>query len=77
MNGAWRKTYVAAAMFAQYLNVFVLVAQLFLKVPSLKAAAPTGSEPPFVVAQSFVLLLFVGLGIAAAIRFRIEPLRTA
>ena len=77
LAGAWRRTYVITAMIALYLNVFVLVVQLFLKVPALKAAAPTQSEPPFVVAQSVVLLLFVVLGIAAAIRFRVEPLRTA
>ena len=30
--GAWRKTYVISAMIALYLNVFVLIAQLFMKV---------------------------------------------
>jgi hypothetical protein len=44
MAGAWRKAYVITAMIALYLNVFVLVAQLFLKVPALKAMAPTGSR---------------------------------
>ena len=53
-----------------YLNVFVLVVQLFLKVPALKAIAPTQSDPPFAIAQGIVLLLFVGLGIAAVRRFR-------
>jgi threonine/homoserine/homoserine lactone efflux protein len=31
---------------ALYLNVFVLIVQLFLKVPELLALAPKGSEPP-------------------------------
>ena len=53
-----------------YLNVFVLVVQLFLKVPALKAIAPTQSDPPFAIAQGIVLVLFVGLGIAAVRRFR-------
>jgi hypothetical protein len=38
---------------------------------------PTQSEPPFAVVQVFVLALFVGLGIVAAIRFRAEPVGTA
>src|SRR6202023_2147939 len=37
LAGAWRRTYVVTAMVALYLNVFVLVVQLFEKVPTLKA----------------------------------------
>jgi hypothetical protein len=77
LAGAWRVIYVATAMTALYLNVFVLVAQLFLKVPALKVVAPTQSEPPFVVAQSIVLVLFVVLTIAAASRFRILSVHAA
>jgi hypothetical protein len=55
------------------LNVFVLVVQLFLKVPSLKALAPTQSEPPFVVTQLVVLAVFIAIGIVAVIRFHPEP----
>jgi len=68
--GAWRWIYVVTAMIALYLNVFVLIAQLFQKVPSLKALAPTQTESPFLVAQLSTLLIFVLLTIAAAIRFR-------
>lgn len=75
--GAWRWIYVVAATIALYLNVFVLIVQLFQKVPSLKALAPTQTEPPFLVAQLSTLLIFVLLTIAAAIRFRIEGLRSA
>jgi hypothetical protein len=50
MAGGWRSTYVISAMTALYFNVFVLVVQLFMKVPALKALAPTQSEPPFAVA---------------------------
>ena len=64
-------------MIALYLNVFVLVVQLFQKVPALKAIAPTQSEPPFVVTQLVVLALFVLLTIIAAIRFRGEQLGRA
>lgn len=77
LAGSWRWIYVATAMLALYLNVFVLVVQLFLKVPALKALAPTQSEPPFAIAQGWVLLLFVGLSILAAKRFRVEPLPAA
>jgi uncharacterized membrane protein YfhO len=70
LAGAWRPVYVASALFALYLNCFVLVVQSFQKVPFFHALAPTQKEPPFAVAQGVVLLLFVGLGIAALRRFR-------
>jgi hypothetical protein len=70
LAGGWRRTYVITAMIALYLNVFVLIAQLFDKVPALKAMAPTKSEPPFLVTQLVVLVLFVSLTIAAAKKFR-------
>jgi len=76
LAGGWRRTYAITAMIALYLNVFVLVAQLFMKVPALQALAPTQSEPPFVVAQATVLLLFVVLSVLATIRFGNERLRT-
>jgi hypothetical protein len=68
--GAWRWIYVASAVLALYLNVFVLVAQGFLKVAPLKALAPQGSEPPFVVAQGVVLVLFIVLFVVAVRAFR-------
>lgn len=77
LAGGWRRTYVVTAMIALYLNVFVLVAQLFLKVPALKAMAPTQSAPPFLVSQLVVMVLFVALTIAAAIKFRSETVRAA
>jgi hypothetical protein len=76
LASAWRWVYVFCAMAALYLNVFVLVAQAFMKVPPLKALAPTQSEPPFLVAQVVVLVVFVGLGILALIRFH-PPMKPA
>ncbi|MCI0347859.1 MAG: hypothetical protein L0Z53_00400 [Acidobacteriales bacterium] len=70
LAGSWRWIYVVAAMAALYLNVFVLVVQLFLKVPVLKELAPTQSEPPFALVQGLVFVAFVGLSIGAAKRFR-------
>ena len=75
LAGAWRTTYVIAAAIALYLNVFVLVVQLFEKVPALKTLAPTQKEPPFLVAQLLVLGLFVALTILSAKRFHIEQTR--
>jgi hypothetical protein len=75
LAGAWRWIYVASAMAALYLNVFVGVIQSFLKLPSLHALAPTQSEPPFLVTQLIVLVIFVVLGFLAAIRF--HPVLTA
>jgi len=77
LAGGWRRVYVISAVFALYLNVFVAVVQAFLKMPVLKALAPTQKEPPFLVAQAVVLLVFVGLTILAAKRSHIEPARTA
>lgn len=70
LAGAWRALYVVTALAAFYLNTFVLVTQLFAKVPALKALAPNGSEPPFAVAQLLVLGAFVALGVSAIKRFR-------
>src|SRR5688572_29021252 len=66
LNGPWRRTYVITAVVAQYFNFFVLIVQLFRRVPSLKALAPTESEPPFAIAQLVALLAFLVLGYAAA-----------
>ena len=75
LAGFWRSVYVIGAGIALYLNVFVLIVQLFGKVPALKALAPTQSEPPFVLAQGAALAVFAVLILAAAIRF--HPQRTA
>jgi hypothetical protein len=70
LAGGWRRAYVATAVIAQYLNVFVLIVQLFRKVPALEILAPTQTEPPFKLAQLAALILFLVLGIFATLRFR-------
>ena len=70
LAGAWRWIYVISSLFALYLNVFVLVVQLFRRVPALKAIAPTQTETPFKLAQLVVLVGFVVLTFAAVIRSR-------
>jgi ABC-type multidrug transport system permease subunit len=77
LAGSWRWIYVVSAVVALYLNVFVLVVQLFQKVPALRAMAPTQSEPPFLVTQLLVMALFVAFTIFAVMRFRIDPMLRA
>jgi hypothetical protein len=69
LEGRWRATYVVTAVTALYLNVFVLVVQLFVKTPPLAQLAPTQQEAPFAVTQALVLALFVWLGWAACKAF--------
>ena len=69
LAGPWRWIYVVSAVVALYLNVFVGVVQAFQKLPPLASLAPTQSEPPFLIAQAVVLVIFVGLGIAAVRSF--------
>ena len=71
--GSWRWIYVAGAVLALYLNVFVGVVQAFQKLPFLASLAPTQSEPPFVVAQVVVLVIFIALGILALRSFHPRP----
>ena len=69
LAGPWRAVYVVSAVFALYLNVFVGIVQSFAKVTYLHKLAPTGSEPPFGVAQAIVLILFVVIGFLATRRY--------
>jgi hypothetical protein len=72
LAGAWRGTYVINATLALYFNFFVLIAQLFAKVPALKAIAPTQSAPAFGITQLIVMAIFVSLAVLAFKRFRGE-----
>lgn len=70
LAGRWNTTYVVTALAAFYLNSFVFVVQSFLKVPALKALAPTQTEAPFAVAQFAVLVAFVVVGYCGTTRNR-------
>jgi len=76
LSGAWRSTYVVTAAIALYLNVFVLVVQTFMKVPAVHALAPTQKEPPFLIAQIVVMLIFIGLTVLAVKKFHIDLARS-
>jgi hypothetical protein len=70
---AWRGVYVVTMVLAVYFNVFVAVTQAFLKIDFLHALAPTGKEPPFLIAQTVTLVLFAVIGVIAFKRYRMEP----
>jgi hypothetical protein len=72
LAGGWRTVYVAGAVLVLYLDVFVLFAQLFRRIPALIVAAPTQMEPPFLVTQLVALALFVWLGKSALTGFPAE-----
>ena len=58
LSGPWRAIFVVSAMLALYLNMFVLVAQMFQKTPQLAALA---AGPAFAITQGLVLLLAIAL----------------
>jgi hypothetical protein len=70
LAGWWRPVYVIGATVAFFFNFFVLIVQSFMKVPALKALAPTQSEPPFVATQIVALVTFIVLGALALRKFR-------
>ncbi len=72
LRGARRWIYAGGAVIVLYLNVFVLIAQLFAKVTVLQPLAPTQSEPPFLITELVVLAIFAVLGILALIKFHPE-----
>ncbi len=74
LRGGWRGVYVISAAVALWFNVFVLFAQLFAKVPALKAIAPTQSSPAFGATQLVVLVVFIVLAIRAFRGFRGQAL---
>jgi hypothetical protein len=70
LHGRWRAVYIVSATLALWFNVFVLFAQLFAKVPALKAIAPTQSSPVFGATQLVVLAAFIVLALRSLKGFR-------
>lgn len=70
LHGVWRTAFVVSSLITLYFNFFVLVVQLFQKMPALIAIAPTQTEPPFIMTQVAVLIIFVFLGVTATKQFR-------
>ncbi len=77
LASGWRRTYVVTSVIVLYLNTFILIVQLFEKVPALKELAPTQSELPFKMAQVITLVVFILLGTLAAKGFNGEQARSA
>lgn len=77
LAGSARWLYIAAAVLALYLNVFVGVIQAFQKIPMLHALAPTQQSAPFVAAQLLVLAFFAAVLVAALKHFPARTLRAA
>ena len=61
LRGRWRGAYITTAVLSLYLNVFVAIVQAFLKIEAVHVLAPTQTEPPFLIAQTAVLLLFAAV----------------
>jgi hypothetical protein len=76
LAGVWRHVFVVTSVVALYLNVFVLLAQLFQKIPALATIAPTPNAPAFGATQLLVLALFAWLGWAAVKGLRTEVKRS-
>jgi hypothetical protein len=70
---AWRWIYIVSALVALYLNCFVAVIQAFMKVPFVHELAPTQSEPPFVIAQVVLLVVFIAFGFFSVRSFHPRP----
>jgi hypothetical protein len=59
------KTYIITTVIAEFLNVLVLIAQSFQKIPPLHALAPTGKEPIVPICTALALVLFLVLAVVA------------
>jgi hypothetical protein len=73
LSGHWRAAYVVTSVIALWFNVFVLIVQLFEKVPALHALAPTQAASPFKITQILVLAVFIVLGARAVRKFHPAP----
>jgi hypothetical protein len=60
-----RRTFVITVAIAQYLNVLVLIVQLFEKTPAHRVYAPAGSGPVVSVEQLSALLVFLFVAIVS------------
>ncbi len=69
LQGSWRTAYAITALLSLYLNFFVLIVQMFTKIPAIATLAPTQSELPFLVTHMLVLACFVILGYSAVTTF--------
>lgn len=77
LAGGWAPAFAVTAVASQYLNVFVLIIQMFQKTPALHALAPTQTEWPFILTQAITFAVFVVSAGVGAMTFRGAGLRSA
>jgi hypothetical protein len=77
LAGAWRHTYIVSTMIALYLNVMILVVQIFSMLPPLTARTPKQFGSLFKLTELAVLVAFVVATHFALKRFHSTPLRRA
>lgn len=77
LEGRWRTVYVVSAMLTLYLNVVVLIVQIFQKVAPLAELAQAKGAWPLIAAQAAALVLFVAATALGALRFRPSPMHLA
>lgn len=65
LEGSWKKIFVITAVTALYFNVFVLIAQMFTKIPSIIVLSPTQQSPLFGATQLALLVMFILIGRSA------------
>jgi hypothetical protein len=70
-RGGRLRTYIAVACFAAALNIIVLIAQSFQKIPALNRYAPTGKEAIVADIQLLSLVLLIVFAWAGIRRTRI------
>jgi hypothetical protein len=71
--GVWSTIFAMSIPIVLYLDVLAVIVQVFKRIPSLMALAPTLSESPFLVTEFVVLMPFAMYSIVAAKRFHHEP----
>jgi hypothetical protein len=77
MAGAWRHTYIVSTMIALYLNVLILVIQIFAHLTPLTARTPKQFGILFKLTELAVLVAFVVATHFALKRFHGTPARRA
>lgn len=70
LRGAFRAIFVGGLVASEFFLTFVLVAQLYTRVPALKELAPNGGGPAFGLTQLVVLGFFLYAGLVAVRRTR-------
>lgn len=77
LEGRWRTLYVVAAMLTLYLQVGVLIAQIFKKVAPLAELEPTQGIWPLIAAEAVALGAFGAATLLGVARFRPSPIHLA